>query len=68
MKYFSTIKNKTVSNITEFLHNRGLGAGEKNMAKIAAANCQSKEVRKALFALAQKGNLIKPAGLNKKDD
>ena len=65
VKYFSTIKNKTVSNITEFLHNRGLGAGEKNMSKIAAANCQSREVRKALFSLAEQGKLIKPSGLNK---
>lgn len=65
VKYFSTIKNDTVSNITDFLHNRGLGAGENNMSAIAAVNCQSKEVRKALFALAEQGKLIKPSGLNK---
>lgn len=65
VKYFSTIKQDTVNGITEFLHNRGFGAGENNMSKIAAANCQSTEVRKALFALAEQGKLMKPSGLNK---
>ena len=67
MKYFSTLKNQAVKNIAGFLHNRGFGAGEKNLSKIAAANCQTKEVREALFALARKGRLIKPQGLNKRD-
>lgn len=67
VKYFSTLKNQAVKNITEFLHNRGFGAGEKNMSKIAAANCQAKEVRRALFELARQGKLIKPQGLNKLD-
>lgn len=62
--------NKNANNISEFLHNRGYGAGRHNLSMIAAANYKSKEVRNALFELAQKGNLIKPAGLNKgwKDD
>ena len=67
VKYFSTLKNQAVKNIAEFLHNRGFGAGEKNLSKIAAANCQTKEVREALFALARKGRLIKPQELNKRD-
>lgn len=67
VKYFSTLKNQAVKNIAEFLHNRGFGAGEKNLSKIAAANCQTKEVREALFALARKGRLIKPQGLNRRD-
>lgn len=63
-------RNKNADNISEFLHNRGYGAGRHNLSMIAAANYKSKEVRNALFELAQKGNLIKPAGLNKgwKDD
>lgn len=65
VSYFSTLKNKTVSGITEFLHNRGIGAGKPNLSKIAAANCQSNEVKGALFTLAKKGLLIKPDGLNK---
>ena len=60
--------NKNAKNISEFLHNRGYGAGEHNLALIAAANCQNKKVKDALFALAQKGNLIKPDGLNKRED
>lgn len=60
--------NKNAKNISEFLHNRGYGAGEHNLALIAAANCQNKKVKDALFALAQKGLLIKPDGLNKKND
>lgn len=60
--------NKNAKNISEFLHNRGYGAGEHNLALIAAANCQKKKVKEAIFALAQKGNLIKPDGLNKRED
>lgn len=63
--YFSELKSKAVTNITEFLHNRGLGAGQPNLSKIAALNCDSPEVKAALFALAQKGVLKKPDGLNK---
>lgn len=63
--YFSELKNKAVTNITEFLHNRGWGAGTPNLSKIAALNCDSPEVKAALFALAQKGILKKPDGLNK---
>lgn len=60
--------NKNAKGLTEFLHNRGYGAGEHNLALIAAANCTKGKVKDALFALAQKGNLIKPDGLNRKDD
>lgn len=63
--YFSELKNKAVNNITEFLHNRGIGAGKPNLSKIASLNADSPEVKKALFALAQKGILKKPPGLNK---
>lgn len=63
--YFSELKNKAVTNITEFLHNRGLGAGQPNLSKIASINADSPEVKAALFALAQKGILKKPDGLNK---
>lgn len=66
VKYFS--KNKKANDIKEFLHNREFGAGENNLSKIAAANCESKELKDAMFALAEKGLLIKPDGLNKKDD
>lgn len=66
VKYFSI--NKNADNLSEFLHNRDYGAGEHNLALIAAANCQNKKVKDALFALAQKGNLIKPDGLNKRED
>ena len=65
MAYFSELKNKAVTNITEFLHNRGIGAGKPNLSKIAALNCDSPEVKAALFALAQKGILKKPDELNK---
>lgn len=59
--------NKNAKDISEFLHNRGYGAGEHNLALIAAANCKKQKVKNALFELANKGNLIKPDGLNKKD-
>ena len=61
-------KNKKAKDIKGFLHNRKFGAGENNLSKIAAANCKSKELKDAMFALAEKGLLIKPDGLNKKDD
>ena len=63
--YFAELKNKAVTNITEFLHNRGIGAGKPNLSKIASLNADSPEVKKALFALAQKGILKKPDGLKK---
>lgn len=66
---FAPIKSPdTCEDMADFLHKRGFGAGEKNLSKIAAANCQKKKVKDALFALAQNGSLIKPNGLNKKDD
>lgn len=65
VKYFSTLKNDDVKTITKFLHNREIGAGSNNLGKIAAANADSTEVKNALFALAKKGLLIKPEGLNK---
>lgn len=63
MSYFT--KNKNAANISEFLHNRNWGAGAKNLAMIAEANCESKEVKEALFSLAEKGLLIRPDGLNR---
>ena len=66
VNYFSPIKSSDIDNITEFLHNRDFGAGEPNLSKIAAANCESQEVKNALFKLAKKGLLIKPQNLNKK--
>lgn len=58
----------TCKDLADFLHKRGFGAGEHNLALIAAANCQKKKVKEALFELAKNGNLIKPDGLNRKDD
>lgn len=63
--YFAELKNKAVTNITEFLHNRGIGAGKPNLSKIASLNADSPEVKAALFKLAQKGLLKKPDGLKK---
>lgn len=60
-------RNKNADNISEFLHNRGYGAGEHNLRLIAAENAVNKEVKDALFELAEKGNLRKPDGLNKLD-
>lgn len=60
-------KNKNADNISEYLHNRGYGAGEHNLRLIATENAVNKEVRDALFELAEKGNLRKPDGLNKLD-
>lgn len=65
VKYFSI--NKNADNLSEFLHNRNWGAGEHNLALIAASNCKSKEIKDAMFALAEKGLLIKPDGLNRWD-
>ena len=65
VKYFSI--NKNADNLSEFLHNRNWGAGEHNLALIAAANCKSKEIKDAMFTLAEKGLLIKPDGLNRWD-
>lgn len=61
-------KNKNANNISEFLHNRGYGAGEHNLRLIAVENAVNKEVKDALFKLAEKGELKKPNGLNRKDD
>lgn len=66
---FAPLKSPdTCDGIEDFLHKRGFGAGEHNLALIAAANCQKKKVKEALFELAKNGNLIKPDGLNRKDD
>lgn len=65
---FAPIKSPdTCKDISDFLHKRGFGAGEHNLVLIAAANCKKQKVKDALFELANKGNLIKPDGLNKKD-
>lgn len=65
---FAPIKYpETCEDIADFLHKRGFGAGEHNLALIAAANCKKGKVKDALLELAKKGNLIKPDGLNKKD-
>lgn len=53
--------NKKANGLTEFLHNRGYGAGDHNLSLIAAANHDN--LRKAMFELAKKGDLIKPEGL-----
>lgn len=66
---FAPIKSpETCENLADFLHKRDFGAGTHNLELIAAANCQKKKVKNALFALAQEGKLIKPAGLSKKGD
>lgn len=64
VKYFGVITGSP-KDLGEFLHNRDLGAGTPNIKKIAEANATSPEVKAALFALAKKGLLIKPEGLNK---
>lgn len=65
---FSPIKYpETCEDLEDFLHKRGFGAGQHNLALIAEANCEKAKVKKALFKLAMNGNLIKPDGLNKKD-
>lgn len=65
VKYFGILKNTAVKSFTEFLHNRGFGAGKPNLSKIASANADSAEVKAALLTLAKKGLLVKPDGLNK---
>lgn len=66
---FAPLKSpETCEDLADFLHKRGFGAGENNLSKIAAVNCQKKKVKNALFELAKNGNLIKPDGLNRKDD
>ena len=66
---FAPIKNpETCEDLSDFLHKRGFGAGTHNMELIAAANCNKKKVKNALFEIALNGNLIKPDGLNKKVD
>ena len=54
--------NKNADNLTDFLHNRGYGAGEHNLRLIAAENWDN--LRKAMFELANTGDLKKPDGLN----
>lgn len=62
---FAPIKSpETCDGLIDFLHKRGFGAGEHNLSLIAAANCEKKKVRDALFEIALNGNLIKPDGLN----
>lgn len=56
--------NKNADNLSDYLHNRGYGAGEHNLSLIAAENAVNKEVKDALFELTKKGNLKKPDGLN----
>lgn len=63
-KWFTT-QRSTEKTITEYLHNKGLGAGKQNLSKIAAANCQTEEVKQALFTLAKAGKLVEPPGLNR---
>lgn len=57
--------NKNAGSLSEFLHNRGYGAGEKNLRLIAAENW--KGLKPAMFELANSGDLRKPNGLNKRD-
>ena len=57
--------NKNAKTLSEFLHNRGYGAGEKNLRLIAAENWD--KLKPAMFDLAQTGDLRKPDGLNKRD-
>ena len=54
--------NKNADNLTDFLHNRGYGAGEHNLRLIAAENWDN--LRKAMFEIANTGDLKKPDGLN----
>ena len=64
---FAPIKNpETCEDLEDFLHKRGFGAGTHNLELIAAANCNKKKVKNALFEIALNGGLIKPDGLNKK--
>lgn len=65
VNYFAPLQSSNVKDITTFLHNRGLGAGQFNLSKLAEENSQSDEIKEALFKLAEKGLLIRPDGLNK---
>lgn len=66
---FAPLKSPdTCDGIEDFLHKRGFGAGTHNLELIAAANCNKKKVKNALFEIALNGGLIKPDGLNRKDD
>lgn len=58
--------NKNADNLTDFLHNRGYGAGEHNLRLIAAENWDN--LRKAMFELANTGDLKKPEGLNSRKE
>lgn len=57
--------NKNAKGLTEFLHNRGFGAGENNLRLIAAENWDN--LKRAMFDLACSGDLKKPKGLNEWD-
>lgn len=57
--------NKNAKGLTEFLHNRGFGAGENNLRLIAAENWDN--LKQAMFDLACSGDLKKPKGLNEWD-
>lgn len=57
--------NKNAKGLTEFLHNRGFGAGENNLRLIAAENWDN--LKQAMFDLACSGDLRKPKGLNEWD-
>lgn len=64
---FAPLKSpETCEDINDFLHKRGFGAGEHNLALIAAENCKKGPVKDALLILAKEGRLKKPDGLNKK--
>lgn len=65
VNYFAPLQSGKVKDITTFLHNRGLDAGQINLSKIAATNFQSDEIKIALFKLAEKGLLIRPDSLTK---
>ena len=66
---FAPLKSpETCEDINDFLHKRGFGAGEHNLALIAAENCKKGPVKDALLILAKEGRLKKPDGLNRKGD
>ena len=65
---FAPIKSpETCDSIEDFLHKRGFGAGEHNLALIAAENCKKGPVKDTLLILAKEGRLKKPDGLNRRD-
>ena len=64
---FAPLKSpETCEDINDFLHKRGFGAGEHNLALVAAENCKKGPVKDALLILAKEGRLKKPDGLKKK--